>query len=255
MLLGKKEINVLTIMYPIYNVTSENMDEHLQNWSNYSEDLRKNIEFILVDDGSKEPLDLSPTFKMNLTIARIEQDLGWNIGGAKNLGFYIAKQGWVFTTDVDHFLLPKDCEKMIKLKKTIGNVYFLTRYRDGMLGKRHGNTFIMHRQDFWNLGGFHEDLTGNYGYNDPLLHILIRHYNLKWIATDIKIYEYKKYSYTRNHPEAKNGKSINERKVAIMRQQLKNGTYTNNNVLRFNWKIIKKVSYEKGEIKNDCFSC
>jgi len=245
---------MINILYISYNTPKENMDIHLRAWKNIPDDVRKQLRFIVIDDCSPLPVKyfLQPDFPINLTIARIDTDIYWNTSGAKNLGFAIADNDWVFSSDIDH--IPEDFEKLITWPKIRTKVYLFQRHKpDGSLrGKNTSNIFIIHKEDFWNTGGYDEDLAGAYGHDEvmtvgdptrPEKNSMMKILGYQFIWTPMKIIEYKEYE-TGDHSYKLSTAHTNLQKVMKKQQDFAQGKYRNGAILRFNWHIEKDFRYE-----------
>ena len=73
----------------------------LRKYERYRPQLLSIIQFVVVDDGSPLEFDI-PEFRLNLIWVRIDQDIPWNQGGARNLGAIFAKSDKMILTDLDH---------------------------------------------------------------------------------------------------------------------------------------------------------
>jgi hypothetical protein len=111
---------------------------------------------VIVDDCSPEPLQAP----LGVDCYRIEDNIPWNQPGARNLGFQEAK-GWIVCADIDHLVTKENIEDILKLKKKKGTVYFL-----GREDVNSWNVFLIHKDDFEKIGGYDEDFSGHYGYDD-----------------------------------------------------------------------------------------
>lgn len=231
---------MLSLVYSMWNPTPGTMETHLKEWSSYSKMVRRNIEIILVDDCSTPAININPPVPLNLTIARITDNIYWNICGAKNLGFHLAKGPWIFSTDQDHlFYREEDLINAINIDKRRKTVYFLTRLKpDGSLrGKNHPNTFIMHKEDFNYLGGYDEDFSGNRGWSDRMLDLQLDALKFERITLPIRIREHKEFTCVdpRNRNYVANTQLVYRKEL-----ELRQGIYKNGPLLRFNWEIVKQ---------------
>ena len=236
----------LTIIYSLYNVQDKLKQIHIDNWKTYPDELKENINIILVDDCSDTPFDLELDFPINLTVARITTDVGYNIGGAKNLGFYLASKGWCFSTDIDHILPAEECKKCLSLRKKRNKLYQFYRYLpNGVLYEKiHGNTYMIHKEDFWGVGGYDEDFTPRYGYEDTWLKFLLFNTGIRTIGTNIHVIlynvphqeEFLSYPIKRREGDRLINKQIYDHKSQLFEK----GKYQQTLSLRFSYEITKE---------------
>lgn len=111
---------------------------------------------VIVDDCSPEPLQSL----QGVDTYRIDTNILWNQPGAKNLGFHVSN-GWIVCADIDHLVTKDNIDDILKLKKEKGTVYFLGREDTDSW-----NIFLIHKDDFEKIGGYDEDFSGHYGYDD-----------------------------------------------------------------------------------------
>jgi hypothetical protein len=226
---------MLTLAYSYYNNINA-VEIHVDNWSRYPIKLMKKLHFILIDDCSDNKADLAINFPINLTLLRITDNIPWNQPGAKNLGFKFAKTDWVFTSDIDHILQPEMCEKLLELKKDKKTVYYFSRLTDkGESRNSHPNSFLIHKDIFWELGGYDEDFCGHYGYDDILLRTMIQsHYKTEHLYSVYLISYPSLCSSDLDRNRRKNKRLLKRKK-----KQLQKGKYQNKRILRFNWESVK----------------
>jgi hypothetical protein len=161
----------LTIVTPYYeNPTMLRMQ--LKFWSGYSSIVQDKILIILIDDGSprnpaKDALTRNPLPNCEIQLYRIEQNIPWNYPGARNLGFHVAPDGWIYSSDMDH-VLPWHSVKVLFSTLLKKPRYYMPERRnvdkERRLSplKRHSESYIMTRETFWKAGGYNEDYSGMY---------------------------------------------------------------------------------------------
>lgn len=106
----------LSIIIPYYNTSKSIFHETLFSVFNQT-DKNCGFEIIIVDNGSKKPLeidDLNFKFKEKIKIIRLEENL--TIGPARNIGIKNSKGEWIFFLDSDDIL---DTNFFQIIKKTI----------------------------------------------------------------------------------------------------------------------------------------
>jgi predicted glycosyltransferase involved in capsule biosynthesis len=135
--------------------------------------LKDQIEFIFIDDGSSPPLLLDKLPSLTRRY-RIHTDIKWNQPGAKNLGANFALGEWFLFYDLDHFVdndfLVALLDKIKYLKED--TIYKFNRFcikRQKFINP-HINSFLIHRDGYNLIGGFDEDFSGNYGSEDVYFH-------------------------------------------------------------------------------------
>lgn len=139
---------------------------------------------VIVDDCSPEPLGKIK----GVDVYQIEDDIKWNQPGARNLGFQ-ESEGWIVCADIDHLITKENVEDILKLNKEKGTVYYLGREDNNSW-----NVYLIHKDDFEKVGGYDEDFSGNYGFDD--IHFLKKcQAHLKVVEVrDIKVKVYAKES-------------------------------------------------------------
>jgi len=152
---------MFTISLTFYN-DHEHIERHLDEWCKYPEVPKQ-----VIDDGSKKPLEL-----YSIPVYRIEEDIPWNIPGARNLGATVCTTPWILFCDTDQSFSYDSMAKLLDTRLERGKFYsFERRNRPRTCG-----TLLIHREDYWAVGGYDEDFAGHYGYNDPYLrHLLWKH--------------------------------------------------------------------------------
>jgi len=149
---------------------------------NWFGDTLKNTEVIIVDDGSK----IHPAFPVVrgierqffkthwFQIYRVIPDIPWNQCGARNLGASVAKYEWLLMLDVDHILNLYNMGDLLnntrqtKIKRWF--TFVRRNYHTGHLLHPAKNIFLMTKRDYNRIGGYDEDLTGEYMQDRLFIH-------------------------------------------------------------------------------------
>jgi hypothetical protein len=165
-------MSVLTIGIPFYQ-NHGMLAEQFRIWAGYPEDLKHQIEVVLVDDGSPQPAadvprpEGLPTF----SLFRVLEDRPWHQHGARNLAAWAARGPWLFLTDMDHVLPAQSLQELLAVIAISSPDAVYTFFRRdapdlvptlnvrGEL-KPHVNTFAMTKETFWRIGGYDEDAVG-----------------------------------------------------------------------------------------------
>lgn len=137
--------------------------------------VRKQIELIVVDDGSPAAPAL-PVFEafgllgVAHQLFRMGVDVAWNMDACRNLAASQARTDWLLLTDIDHLVPLKTWQKIITASLSPKIVYKfgrVTELVEGMKGlepyKPHPNTWLMTREVFDRAGGYDERFAGWYG--------------------------------------------------------------------------------------------
>lgn len=161
----------ITIVHTYYNHPIELINIHLVEWGKINKKFSTYVKFIIIDDNSYKPLSLK--FK-NLSIYRILDDIKWNQGGARNLGFFVASTPWIFYSDIDHVVTFEAFEQLLNFPKKKGEYYKVSRNIKGEIidntAAITGGGYLIHRADFFKVGGYDEDYSGHYGFEDLDFH-------------------------------------------------------------------------------------
>jgi glycosyltransferase involved in cell wall biosynthesis len=185
-------VGTFTLIVPYYR-NRVMLREQIRTWEDYPDA----VSIILVDDGSPEPaLDVvrehAPAALLpRLTLYRIDVDIPWNRGGARNLGAKLAATDWILHVDIDHVLPPPCAERLLQFEAEPRSWYRFERYRNGCadetrkkdkipdaveFGKIHPHidSYLVTRERYWLAGGYDEDYSGCLGGGSPFLKALER---------------------------------------------------------------------------------
>jgi len=171
---------MITIINPYYDNPSM-LIRQFRQWGSYSHDILRRLRVIVVDDCSpNHPAEdavaiINHYLNVALTgfqfrLYRIKVNVRWNWLVCRNLGAMEADEGsWLLLTDIDH-LVPDDTMNYLwwgvengKFNKK--RFYLFNRVDAPNLTpyKRHPNSYFMHRDLYWKIGGYDEEFSGNYG--------------------------------------------------------------------------------------------
>lgn len=160
----------ITVILPYYcNPTM--LFHQFHHFAGLEDPIRSQVELIVVDDGSPNPLPPLATNKARfaLRIFRIDEDIRWNQDAARNIGVKEAQTDWIILTDMDHIVSAEAL--YVATHKTLqrGAAYRFRRQtaldRNGATEpyKPHPNSFLMERETFEKAGGYDERFAGYYG--------------------------------------------------------------------------------------------
>jgi len=161
-------IDHLTIAMPYYD-NPEMLRLHLKYWKRLPNEYNGIVEAVIVDDGSPNfpALDVlmegnCPDFQIRLF--RIQENIPWNHGGARNLAMHQADSGWTMLTDIDHVLSPGNLMDLIEQDLDLRKIYQPERCDMLSLMERvpihpHTDSFLLTKSLFWEIGGYDEDFT------------------------------------------------------------------------------------------------
>lgn len=158
---------MLTIQYLYYNQPQAITFFETQGFQNYP------VNFLFIDDGSREPLKLNWP---NATVLRIEQDIPWNMPAANNLGFnHLFSQdpeAVVLRMDIDHYFKEESIHNLKLDAAAIGPKEIIQYKR--LNTTPHPNIYMARVEDLLKAGGYNLDFCGNYGYDDKELNYRLR---------------------------------------------------------------------------------
>jgi predicted glycosyltransferase involved in capsule biosynthesis len=152
--------------------------------------LPEDVEIIILDDGSKPPLEVDVRLR-NFSLFPTDDFRPWSQPCARNYGAAMAKGEFLLMTDIDHMLSKEaieevrqfDGDKMMFPRHWAvlddgGRIVQDTKilfdhglseelYKErGLHAGHHANTFAMRKRIFEELGGYDESFCGKYGGDD-----------------------------------------------------------------------------------------
>lgn len=198
---------MITLIVPYYR-NSKMLIEQAREWIKYPQD----YQIILVDDGSPEQAvdvirdnfageDMHKLFERTKAY-RINEDIPWNRGGARNLGVHMAETEWIVHIDIDH-LLPADCAvKLVNEPVSPKFWYRFPRFRRGMADETrrkdqiaddvefgqihpHIDSYLCTKTLYNRVGGYDEDYSGCLGGGSPFLKRMEKKAAVKLLSKDV----------------------------------------------------------------------
>jgi len=183
----------LTLVIPCYfdQNSAGSLFSLLRTYQSYADDVLARVCFVVVDDGSPLRWTL-PHYDLNLVWLRINENIPWNNGGARNLGATVAHSDKILLSDMD-YVFPQETLRAILRKKNLGKRMYkfwcvdyelgcgrpmrpLRRFaamlkgqsitRNGRPMGKNDNTFLLSRGRFLELFGYDEEFSGEYGSED-----------------------------------------------------------------------------------------
>jgi hypothetical protein len=167
-------VKTATLIYAYYN-NPQMLRYQLHEWSMYTLPLLDRMSFIVVDDGSMTAPAMAVIEDMrhvigalDIQVYRVLEDRPWGQDAARNIGMRHCETGWALMTDMDHVLKRFEVPHFMDFveKRAVRGCYYMPNRkvaRDMSPYHPHPNTFVMHREDFWAMGGYDEDFVGFYG--------------------------------------------------------------------------------------------
>ena len=167
----------------------------LQEFSTYPLEIQRKLTILIIDDGSPPGLQVSDylhnashysTFRIRL--ARIVTERDWNIGGARNLAFYLIDTPKALLLDLD-VLVPRAAMEAAVSWPLWGDdrtqpqpqsqqlAHRFNRRRADGSEHKHPAVCVIRTDAYWENGGCDEDFCGNYGFTDV-------HFWYRWKADD-----------------------------------------------------------------------
>lgn len=150
-------MNGITIIQTYYNDPSF-LRLAIEQWKRYEVP----VNIILIDDGSKQYPAIETmehyTFGKNVSLYVVDEDIGFNSHGCRNLGAAVAKTEWLIFLDIDHFLEVNDLTKIYEMDLDPDCWYsFITSHCNDKFPSM--NTFMCSKKMFEQGGGYNESWT------------------------------------------------------------------------------------------------
>lgn len=232
---------MITLIIPYYNqpLMLERQVEEIRKYP-------KGYKIIVVDDCSHVPAKKYD----GIDLYRIETDIPWNRGGARNLGVHVCETEWLIHVDIDH-VLPAECaERLLEFIPDSEKWYRFERYRVGKAdgtrrkdsipddceyGKIHPHidSYLVTKLTYWKAGGYDERYSGCLGGGSPFLEQLSRTAEMEILPDEIHL-----CVYTRSVIRDSSASNLSRDTSEYKRRRNRIGSAKANNPLRFVWNKI-----------------
>lgn len=166
----------LTIIFSTYGQPLM-LEKQVEVLASYPDELKNRLAIIIADDCGTPPVgleDVEPLLSgfRRVEVFRVEKDIPWNQPGARNLAMHHAS-GWCLMLDCD---MTFSVEMMNRALDAIAGrrrgevIKWVLRHVDsGEVDTSSPNTWLIHRDDFFAVGGYAEHYAGNKGWSDCTL--------------------------------------------------------------------------------------
>lgn len=256
---------LVTMVVPYYR-QPKMLQKQLQTWTSYSKDVQAAFRFIVVDDCSWEKAeDVMEHFALNhepyneglpiTSLYRIDQDVPWNRGMARNLGTKMATTPWVLHVDTDHVLPPSEAVTLLDMMQH-DNVretawYRFRRFRVGAADETrkkdkadpksqfveihpHIDSYLCTPYAYWKAGGYNEDFSGVLGGGSPFLKEMIRANGEPRLFPFAALHVHTRHSVpdSSEHTLPRDPAAFKRRKAEIMKAR---GTLRGHDPIRLPW--------------------
>jgi len=176
----------LTLITHVYNAQGP-VERQLALWKQFSPELLAQLQFLVIDDHSDAPLQVDKG-PLDLRLVRVDDDIDWNMPGCRNLAATLAQTEWMLFFDVDNVASEASLQKIVGALDRLDRqrLHVFRRTENGVDVEPHINSFLITRQGFWCAGGYDEDFSGHYGFEDVLFRMMWRkHVGTEVLLTDI----------------------------------------------------------------------
>jgi hypothetical protein len=176
----------LTLITHVYNAQAP-IDRQLALWRQFSPELLARLQFLVIDDHSDTPLTVDKG-SLDLRLVRVGDDIDWNMPGCRNLAATLAETPWMLFFDVDNVASEASLQKIVGALPRLdrNRLHVFRRTENGVDVEPHINSFLITRQGFFKAGGYDEDFSGHYGFEDVLFRMMWRkHVGTEVLLTDI----------------------------------------------------------------------
>lgn len=225
----------------------------LEVFATYPEQIQKELTILIIDDGSPPGLRASEYLNttsyqslFKIRLARITTERDWNIGGARNLAFYLVDTFRTLLLDLDIIIPWKAMQESLSwpLYDSINGTQLAHRFNrrraDGSENK-HPAVCMIRTDAYWENGGCDEDFCGSYGFTDI-------HFWYRWKADKSKtMIDHLETFIEEFEMPACDPKFLGDQKSLICKEQRAQQTKPNRN-------LKKNHALYKEKTKKGCWS-
>jgi hypothetical protein len=260
---------LITIVCPYYR-QPKMLRKQLETWASYPQDVYEAFDFIIVDDCSPEPAkEIVDDYITELVfdkkvrrparghLYRIDKDVPWNRGMARNLGTKMATTPWVLHVDTDHVLPAVSAKQLVEYLTPPEGFhgrcawYRFARLRIGQadetrkkdkipanvgLGEIHPHidSYVCRTDSYWKAGGYNEDFSGVLGGGTPFLKEMTRVNGEPVVLNNCYLHVHTRHSVpdSSEHTLPRDPEAFKRRKREIM---AKRGTLRGHDPIRLPW--------------------
>jgi hypothetical protein len=218
----------LTLITHVYNA-QEPVDRQVALWQQFSPALRERLSFLVIDDHSDTPLQVDKG-ALDLRLVRVDDDIDWNMPGCRNLAATLCETPWMLFFDVDNVCSEASLQKIVNNLPRLdaSRLHVFRRTENGVDVEPHINSFLITRQGFFRAGGYDEDFSGHYGFEDVAFRMMWRkHVGGEVLLTDIAFEQINFRTSGLNRDQARN--------QALIQLRAANGFPKPKGMLRFAW--------------------
>jgi hypothetical protein len=191
----------------------------------------------------------------NLSLYRIDQDVPWNRGMARNLGTKEATTPWVLHVDTDHVLSPQNAENLLTTVRSMRGAvpawFRFSRRRVGAADETrkndkvdpkatnvkihpHIDSYLTTPEAYWAAGGYNEDFSGVLGGGSPFLKEMVKTHGEPPVLEGAELHVHTRHSVpdSSEHTLPRDPEAFARRKREIM---AKRGTLRGHDPIRLPW--------------------
>ena len=149
---------MITLVTTYYN-EPDYLQKFIEDFNQHNKSLIKRL--IVVDDGSQKISAKDVIIHHdNISLFVVDEDLGFNSHGARNLAAKHVETDWIFFADIDVHIPPNTMNNLVKsiFNNKSENIYYT--FISGKRKKQSRNVFCIKQKDFWKSGGYDEEYVG-----------------------------------------------------------------------------------------------